>query len=75
MTDRLKKVLAWLKENNYNGWQWFSNYNDVGDPTYIVYNEDEVLVEACPYYDYIEILGLSQEEIAAIGNERKAIVL
>ena len=65
--DRLSKIKKFIQENYYDetcGWtiQLFDSRNIVGDYMETVYEEDGVTIDYCPYYDYLEIFGLTDEE-------------
>jgi len=66
MTERLKKVLDYIKANYYSGIQVFCSRNTVGDQMESVWSEDGVVIDYCPYYDYLEVLGLTEDEIHAL---------
>lgn len=59
---RLAKLIEFLKEEFSNGIQIFFTKNIVGDYMYIIYNEDDISVEYCPNWNYIEIFGLDTYE-------------
>lgn len=56
--DKLKRFL----QENYPNEQAFNTRNIVGDSMETVYDEDEIIVDYCYYYSYIEIFGLTDEE-------------
>lgn len=62
MTERLKKLIEWLKKKNYDNWQVFYSRNWVGDPMNHIYCQDGIQVDACYKWDYLEIFGLTKEE-------------
>jgi len=62
--DRLRKFLI----HNYPGIQAFNVRNVVGDFTYTVYDEDEIKVEYCPAWEYIEIFGISEERYWSLND-------
>lgn len=57
-----KDVENFLKENNLWGTQCFCTRNITGDSMEQVYNKDNVIVEYCEYWDYIEVFGLDNED-------------
>lgn len=59
--NKIDKLKKFLQENYPNG-QAFNTKNIVGDSMVTVYNEDEIIVDYCYYYSYIEIFGLTDEE-------------
>jgi DNA polymerase elongation subunit (family B) len=42
--------------------QAFNTRNTVGDPMAPLYEDDEISIDNCSYYGYVEIFGLSTEE-------------
>lgn len=56
--DKLKRFL----QENYPNEQAFNTRNIAGDNMERVYDEDEIIVDYCYYYSYIEIFGLTEEE-------------
>lgn len=56
--DKLKRFL----QENYPNEQAFNTRNIAGDNMERVYDEDEIIVDYCYYYSYIEIFGLTDEE-------------
>lgn len=56
--DKLKRFL----QENYPNEQAFNTRNTAGDNMERVYDEDEIIVDYCYYYSYIEIFGLTDEE-------------
>jgi len=66
MTQRLTKALDYIKANYYSGIQVFCSRNTVGDQMETVWSEDGVAIDYCPYYDYLEVLGLTEDEIHAL---------
>ena len=56
--DKLKRFL----QENYPNEQAFNTRNIVGDKMETVYDEDEIIVNYCYYYSYVEIFGLTDEE-------------
>ena len=68
MTERLKKVLDFIKANysdtRSSFIQVYFTKNTAGDMLDIVYYEDGITIEYCPGYWYLEIFGLTDEEQA-----------
>ncbi len=56
--DKLKRFL----QENYPNEQAFNTRSIAGDSMERVYDEDEIIVDYCYYYSYIEIFGLTDEE-------------
>ncbi len=63
--DKLKKFL----QKNCPNMQAFNTKNIVGDSMERVYDEDEIIVDYCYYYSYIEIFGLTDEEFEDLIDE------
>ena len=59
--DKIDKLKRFLQEN-YPNEQAFNTRNIAGDSMERVYDEDEIIVDYCYYYSYIEIFGLTDEE-------------
>ena len=49
--------------------QMFDCPNVVGDPMELIFDEDDVTVDYCPYYNYIEIFGLTDEEFNELNDQ------
>jgi len=64
MTERLKKVLDFIKANYDSGIQVYFTRNIVGDDMAVAYQEDGITIEYCPVYWYLEVFGLTDEEQA-----------
>jgi len=63
MTQRLEKVLDYIKANHHSGIQVFFSRNTLGDQMETVWSEDGVTIDHCYYYDYLEVFGLTDDEI------------
>lgn len=61
-TKTLTKVLDYIKANYHSGIQVFFSHNTVGDEMDTVWSEDGVTILYCPYYDYLEVFGLTDED-------------
>lgn len=59
--NKIDKLKIFLQEN-YPNEQAFNTRNIAGDNMERVYDEDEIIVDYCYYYSYIEIFGLTDEE-------------
>ena len=68
--NRIEKLKRFLQEN-YPNVQSFNSRNLVGDYMKTVYNEDGIVVDYCEDWDYIEIFGLSQDEIDSLIEAEK----
>ena len=65
MTERVKKAVDWVIENDapvYGG--VFYTRNIACDPMETVYCEDGITIDACYYYGYIEVFGMTDEEFS-----------
>lgn len=61
-TKTLTKVLDYIKANYHSGIQVFFSHNTAGDEMETVWSEDGVTILYCPYYDYLEVFGLTNED-------------
>lgn len=61
--EEFKKVMEFLKKEYPYGRQTFFTPNIAGDTMFTVYEEDGIRILNCPYWDYIEIFGLTDDEI------------
>lgn len=66
MTQRLEKALDYIKANYHSGIQVFYSRNIIGDQMETAWSEDGVIIDYCPGYDYLEVLGLTEDEIHAL---------
>lgn len=56
------ELLRFLQKEFPNGIQTFFTRNVVGDSMDNIYNKDNIKVDLCPNWGYIEIFGLKEEE-------------
>lgn len=68
ISDRFHKLLVFLRNSNLLGMQVFDCESLVGDARECVYSEDGIRVLVCYYWDYVEVLGISDEEFKAIST-------
>lgn len=68
---RIEKLINFLKERFEDGIQMFDTPSMVGDFRVPIYNKDEITVLWAPYYEYIEIFGISSEEFERVMKEAK----
>lgn len=68
--DRLDKLKEFLRQTQLLGWQVFDCESRVGDIKETVYDKDGIRVEVSEYYEYVEILGLSEKEYRSLINRR-----
>lgn len=78
--DNAEKIIDFLKE--YFGGekiQIFYTKNWAGDEMFTIYDEDNIVIDYSPYYDYIEIFGMNEEDynkvVNVIGDYSSAIML
>lgn len=65
----MDKLRNFLKEMFPEKIQMFDTRNFVGDFMITIYDQDDIQVDYCPYYEYIEIFGLSEEDFERINLE------
>lgn len=70
ISDRFHKLLNFLRNSNLLGMQVFDCESLVGDAMECVYSEDGIRVLVCYYWDYVEVLGISDEEFKAISTRK-----
>lgn len=70
---RIEKLINFLKNSFKDGIQMFDTPSLVNDYRIAIYCEDEITVLYAPYYEYIEIFGVSKEEFKKIVKEAKGI--
>ena len=68
---RIENLIKFLKERFKDGIQMFDTPSMVYDFRVPIYNKDEITVLFSPYYDYIEIFGISSEEFERVKKEAK----
>lgn len=62
----MNKLIEFLKDRFPDGVQAFDTKNIVGDRMVTIYYDGEIVVGYCPYYEYIEILGLTKEQFEKV---------
>ena len=64
MTDRVQRLIDWFKENpgEFRSLGLYFSRNTVGDPMCTIYEQDDIVVDACYSWDYLEIFGLTDDE-------------
>ena len=67
-TERVKKLIKWVKENGYEGMQTFNCRNIAGDRMETVYEADGITVDYCEGWEYFEIFGLASEEYESLRS-------
>lgn len=68
ISDRFYKLLDFLRNSNLLGMQVFNCESLVNDAMECVYSEDGIRVLVCYYWNYVEVLGISDEEFKAIST-------
>lgn len=68
---RIEKLINFLKNSFKDGIQMFDAPSLANDYLIAIYCEDEITVLYAPYYEYIEIFGVSKEEFKKIVKEAK----
>ena len=78
--NNAEKIINFLKK--YFGGekiQIFYTKNWAGDEMFTIYGEDNIVIDYSPYYDYIEIFGMNEEDynkvVNVIGDYSSAIML
>lgn len=61
--ENLKRFLQ-----GYKGTQIFNTRNVVGDSMKTIYKQNNIQVDYCEDYDYLEIFGLTQKEFNSLVN-------
>lgn len=69
MNNKIKDLIAFLKDKYPNGVQMFNTRNIVGDLMYTIYDENGITVDENYEYSYIEIFGLTENEFDEINKE------
>lgn len=64
-----ENVISFLKKRFPNKIQMFDTRNFVGDHMITIYDSNDVVIDYCPDYDYIEIFGLTDDEFAIVVKE------
>lgn len=47
----------------------FDSRNLVGDMMFTIYDKDNIIVDFCYHYEYIEIFGLTDEEFEIVNRK------
>lgn len=68
-----KEIIDFLTEYfNNTKTQIFYTRNTAGDDMQTIYNKNNVIIDYCPYWEYIEIFGLEKdnynEVVKAVGD-------
>lgn len=62
----MNKLIEFLKDRFPDGVQAFDTKSIVGDRMVTIYYDGEIVVGYCPYYEYIEIFGLTKEQFEKV---------
>lgn len=62
----MNKLIEFLKDRFPDGVQAFDTKSIVGDRMVTIYYDGKIVVGYCPYYEYIEILGLTKEQFEKV---------
>ena len=63
MTERVQKIIKFFEEHDYDTCGGvFDTRNIAGDRMYNIYNEDNVQIDICYDWEYVEIFGLLDSE-------------
>lgn len=62
MSNKVIKVKQFLSKIFPEHIQIFNSRNIMGDYMESIYNDDDIIVDWCERYDYIEVFGVSAEE-------------
>lgn len=66
----MKKVKNFLKKKFPNGIQGFNTRNIAGDSMITIYHKNNITIEYCPYYEYIEIFGINEMDFLELIEEK-----
>ena len=74
MINKLEKAKEIIKEN-YKCFDCgiYNTRNLVGDEVGTLYNEDGLCIDACCFYSYFEVFGLSDEEFEELKEYYKSL--
>lgn len=67
--ERVQKVIEELKKlEHIPECGLFSTRNTVGDRMKTVYSDEEIIIDVCWSYDYIEVFGLNDDEFGILKD-------
>jgi hypothetical protein len=69
--NKINNLIFFLKKMFPNGIQMFCTRNICGDPMVNIYDSNDISVDYCHYYSYIEIFGLEDDEFERVLVEAK----
>lgn len=64
-----EKVKNFLKEKFPNGIQMFRTHNLCSDEMVTIYHQDNIVIEHCSAWEYIEVFGLTRDEFLKLEEE------
>lgn len=70
ISDRFHKLLDFLRNSDLLGMQVFNCESLLNDARECVYSENGIEVLVDYYHDYVEVLGISDEEFKAISTRK-----
>lgn len=67
MTERVQHIIDFFKDNveEIPAFGIYDSRNTVGDRMFTIYDKENVQIDACYDYGYIEIFGLTPEEFTS----------
>lgn len=72
MTERVQRAIDWVKAHEDDAPTWggvFDTKGIAGDRMYSVYARDNINIDACYDWGYIEVFGMTDEEFAEFRDE------
>lgn len=67
-TERIEMLRDFILKNGLDGMQTFDCRNCVGDHMETIYADDEIIIDACWDWGYLEIFGLAYEEYKSLAD-------
>lgn len=72
--ERLDKLKEFLSQEGLLGWQVFDCESKAGDFRETLYDEDGIQVKVSDNYEYVEILGLSNDEFRSLTETKNWVL-
>lgn len=69
-STRIEKLETFLKMNFPNMIQAFNTRNIAGDSMDTIYEDNDIIVDNCYYWEYIEIFGLTKDEFNSLKSKK-----
>lgn len=69
LNSPFEKVKNFLQEKFPEGIQMFRTHNLCNDAMVTIYQEDNIVIEHCSDWEYIEVFGLSRDEFLKLEEE------